>query len=295
MVRPAVIPVPGFEARRTRALAVLLPHAWAVAALVAGGGLVAYVTLRVMVTMPRLGRDDALRHWPVAVLGAAIVALGAAVVVSWATGRRRAATDGPAHNQLSFTLFTAIVLVQIVHMFEHTTQVVQLLTTEGDLSRARGMIGRLDFETVHFSFDTTLWIALGAFLVVWRGDNRWLWIAFAFASVHEVEHVYLLDVPSRARSLRAGWSGRDHGRGRDGRVTARASVPAFHVQPSRHRGHGRRVLVRIPRAACRAGRCGVPLCCARTPSTTSCELGFGGLTTRRRCRHRTRCPRDPPS
>jgi len=190
VVRPALISVPGAATRAARTFRLPGPNAWAIVALVAGGGLVAYVALRVMVTIPRLGRADALRHWPVAVLGAALVALGAAVVVSWATGRRRIAVS-TSHSQLSYTLFSALVLIQVVHMFEHSTQVVQLLMTDGDLAESRGMIGRLDFETVHFLFDTSLWLALGAFLVLWRGDNGWLWIAFAFASIHEVEHVYL--------------------------------------------------------------------------------------------------------
>jgi len=191
MARPGLITVPGAEPPSVRAVRLPGPHPWALVALVAGGGLVAYIAVRVMVTMPRLGRADALRHWPVAVLGAAVVALGAAVVVSWAGARRRAVAVPGVHRQLSYTLFTALVLIQLVHMFEHTTQVVQLLMTDGDLSQSRGMIGRLDFETVHFLFDTTLWLSLGAFLVLWRGDNRWLWIAFAFATIHEVEHVYL--------------------------------------------------------------------------------------------------------
>jgi hypothetical protein len=193
MARPAVITLPGSKAHRSRARAGTVPgpNLLAVAALVAGGGLVAYVTMRVMVTMPRLGREDALRHWPVAVLGAAIVALGAAVVVSWATARRRALATPAETSELSFTLFSGLVLIQVVHMFEHTAQVVQLMSTNGDLSRSHGMIGRLDFETVHFGFDTALWVSLAFFVVLWRGENRWLWIAFAFQTIHQVEHVYL--------------------------------------------------------------------------------------------------------
>ena len=191
MARSALITVPGSESRAARSFSLPGPHAWVAAALVAGGGFVAYVAMRVMVTIPRLGREDALRHWPVAVLGAAVVALGAAIVISLATSRRHAVTMPVEHSQLSFTLFSALVLIQVVHMFEHTTQVVQLLMTDGDLERSHGMIGRLDFETVHFLFDTSLWIALAVFVVWWRGDNGWLWVAFAFQTVHQVEHLYL--------------------------------------------------------------------------------------------------------
>jgi hypothetical protein len=191
MARPAAILVPGSETGRGRGFHIPAPQAWAIGALVAGGGLVVYVTLRIMVTMPRLGRADALRNWPMAVLGAAIVALVAAVVVSWATGRRRAVAMPVPHSQLSFTLFSALVLIQVLHMIEHTAQVMELMSTNGDLARSHGIVGRLDFETVHFVFDTSLWLALAFFVVLWRGDNIWLWIAFAFQSVHQVEHLYL--------------------------------------------------------------------------------------------------------
>jgi hypothetical protein len=126
-----------------------------------------------------------------AVLGAAVVALVAAAVVGWATGRRRSVAGPVPHSQLSFALFSALVLVQVLHMIEHTAQVMELMSTNGDLDRSHGIIGRLDFETVHFVFDTSLWLALAYFVVLWRGDNAWLWIAFGFQSIHQVEHLYL--------------------------------------------------------------------------------------------------------
>src|SRR5262245_2023095 len=98
MARTALISVPGSDAAATRSVAGPGPRTWVVAGLVAGGGFVPYVAMRVMVTIPRLGRDDALRHWPVALLGAAVVALGAAVVVSWTSARRHALTGPEAHS-----------------------------------------------------------------------------------------------------------------------------------------------------------------------------------------------------
>jgi hypothetical protein len=84
-----------------------------------------------------------------------------------------------------------LVLLQVLHMGEHSMQVGQLLVSQGDLATSHGVFGQLDFELVHFVTDTTLWITLGLLLVIFHGENRWLWVAFAAASLHQVEHFYL--------------------------------------------------------------------------------------------------------
>jgi hypothetical protein len=90
-----------------------------------------------------------------------------------------------------YAFFYAVVLFQLAHMGEHSVQVLQLLLTHGDLARAHGVFGQLDFELVHFVFDGTVWLALGVLVCVFRGQNRWLWVALAAASLHEVEHLYV--------------------------------------------------------------------------------------------------------
>jgi hypothetical protein len=90
-----------------------------------------------------------------------------------------------------FAVFLAVVFFQTLHMGEHTVQVLQLLATDGSLAHSHGVFGQLDFETVHFVADTLVWLSLGVFLVVFRGENRWLWVAFAAAGLHQVEHLYL--------------------------------------------------------------------------------------------------------
>lgn len=90
-----------------------------------------------------------------------------------------------------FATFLAVAFIQTLHMGEHSVQVLQMLGTHGDLAHSHGVFGQLDFETVHFVADTLLWLALGAFLVLFRGANRWLWVAFAAASLHQIEHFYL--------------------------------------------------------------------------------------------------------
>jgi len=90
-----------------------------------------------------------------------------------------------------FALFALMGLLQLLHMVEHSVQVGQLVATSGDLSRSHGLFGQLDFELVHFVTDSLLWIGLGLLIMVLRGRNAWLWVAFVAASLHEVEHLYL--------------------------------------------------------------------------------------------------------
>jgi hypothetical protein len=80
--------------------------------------------------------------------------------------------------------------LQLGHVGEHAAQVTQLLMTNGNLARSHGVFGQLDFETVHFFWDTGIWLSTGLLVSRFSG-SRWLWVAFAAASLHEVEHVYL--------------------------------------------------------------------------------------------------------
>lgn len=90
-----------------------------------------------------------------------------------------------------FAGFGLVVILQVLHMIEHSVQIGQLLATSGDLSRSHGIFGSLDFELVHFVTDTTLWLTLGLLIVIFRGRNFWLWVAFVAASLHQIEHFYL--------------------------------------------------------------------------------------------------------
>ena len=89
-----------------------------------------------------------------------------------------------------YAIFLGLAALQVGHLGEHTVQVTQLLLYHGDLSRSHGVFGQLDFETVHFVWDTLIWVA-GAVLVYRFWDNKWLWVSWFFASIHEVEHTYL--------------------------------------------------------------------------------------------------------
>lgn len=126
-----------------------------------------------------------------------------------------------------FTCFGLVVLLQLLHMVEHTVQVGQLVATMGDLSRSHGIIGKLDFELTHFVADTTLWLSLGLLTVAFRGGNRWLVVAFAAASFHEVEHLYLfwLHLSDNAFYLSGGFAGI---MGRNGLIGSPLDRPYLH-------------------------------------------------------------------
>ena len=95
-----------------------------------------------------------------------------------------------------WSIFGVAVLLQIGHMGEHTVQIMQLLLYHGKLAQSHGVFGQLDFENVHFVWDSAIWVLLCVVLIRFARGNRWLWIAFAAASLHEVEHLYLFWVYS---------------------------------------------------------------------------------------------------
>ena len=93
-----------------------------------------------------------------------------------------------------YAVFGAITLLQIGHMGEHSVQVSQVFMTGGDLSRSHGLFGQLDFETVHFVWDTMVWVGLGVLLARFGNTNGWLWLSFFAASLHQIEHIYLFTI-----------------------------------------------------------------------------------------------------
>ena len=222
--------------------------------------LLAYVAVNVPLVGPKLTADERYDHWPVALIGATVVALGVFFVIRETRRVRRlsppaaapvaeveppavprslliesvpkpwvlaAAAVSLATVPLSFALdasflvgylaflapwipvvakearykyardalyagFGLLVILQLLHMVEHSVQVGQLVATDGSLSDSHGIIGQLDFELVHFVTDTALWISLGLMVIIFKGRNAWLVVAFIAASLHEVEHLYLI-------------------------------------------------------------------------------------------------------
>ena len=122
-----------------------------------------------------------------------------------------AATEAKAKyaRDALFASFGLLVILQLLHMVEHSVQVGQLVASNGSLTDSHGIFGQLDFELVHFVTDTTLWISLGFMVIIFKGRNVWLVVAFVAASLHQVEHFYLfyLNHADNAFYLAGGVSG----------------------------------------------------------------------------------------
>src|ERR1700674_2641968 len=90
-----------------------------------------------------------------------------------------------------YGFFSALTLFQLGHMTEHTAELVQLFANHGYLAQWLGVFGVLDTEVVHFYWNVGVWVGLAVLLYRLGPKNPWLWIAFAAASLHLVEHIYL--------------------------------------------------------------------------------------------------------
>jgi hypothetical protein len=84
-------------------------------------------------------------------------------------------------------LFTLLVLAQTSHLLEHVAQMIQLHVFGLTGSDARGIVGQLDIEWVHFIWNAAVVVVLATLLVRFRSD-RWLAVACVIAGWHLVEH-----------------------------------------------------------------------------------------------------------
>ena len=141
---------------------------------------------------------DAQARWLIAASAIAIVAVVSLLVLP---ERARDPRRGLNLTEGSRFLFTAVLAFQLGHVGEHTAQMIQLHVLDLPASQARGLIGVLDIEWVHFLWSTAVLIAT---IVLARRlpQNRWLLLALILATWHELEHVTLM-----ATYLRTGVSG----------------------------------------------------------------------------------------
>src|SRR2546422_9370465 len=87
--------------------------------------------------------------------------------------------------------FTLLVFAQSAHLLEHVAQIFQIHVLGLAGPDARGIVGQLDVEWVHFIWNGAVVVTLGALLLHDR-SNRWLVLATAFASWHLVEHDFIM-------------------------------------------------------------------------------------------------------
>ena len=88
-------------------------------------------------------------------------------------------------------LLSFLAVSQTLHLFEHVAQMVQIHVLGLSGSAARGIVGQLDIEWVHFIWNTWVLIALLVLLPRFRG-NVWLIVAAFLAAWHLAEHVVIM-------------------------------------------------------------------------------------------------------
>ena len=89
--------------------------------------------------------------------------------------------------------FFILVVTQGAHVLEHVAQMVQIHLLGLSGLQARGILGMLDIEWVHFIWNA--WVLLCAVLLVFIfRKNPWLWVLLVISVWHEMEHVYIMSV-----------------------------------------------------------------------------------------------------
>ncbi len=129
-------------------------------------------------------------------LGIAAIALGLSMIVianvtilPWAVIlTRKIHGDWARYGWLA--IFELLVILQLAHFAEHVSQMVELHFLEWPTVRARGIVGELDIEPVHWWWNTAILAATTLLLFPFR-RNAWLWASFLFSIWHEAEHVYV--------------------------------------------------------------------------------------------------------
>jgi hypothetical protein len=91
--------------------------------------------------------------------------------------------------------FFVLLIAQSVHFTEHIAQVIQIHLLGLSGTQAHGIIGMLDLEWVHFTFDAG-WVPICVYtlLFVYRKSNPWLWILAVIVTWHALEHIAIMSV-----------------------------------------------------------------------------------------------------
>jgi len=122
-------------------------------------------------------------------LGARMIVVTGAVLLPWVPLiARKLHADWSVYSWLAF--FELLVILQIAHLFEHISQMIELHAFGWPGPIARGVVGELDIEPVHFWWNTAILTAGTLLLLRYRG-NRWLWASWLFSLWHQLEHIYI--------------------------------------------------------------------------------------------------------
>lgn len=140
------------------------------------------------VSLARERMADAQARWLIAASAIAIVAVVSLVVLPQRAPDPRQGVLLPERWRF---FFTAVLAFQLGHVSEHVSQMIQLHVLGLPPQQARGVIGALDVEWVHFLWSTFVLVATVA-LLRRLPRNRWLALALVLAVWHELEHVTLM-------------------------------------------------------------------------------------------------------
>jgi hypothetical protein len=88
-------------------------------------------------------------------------------------------------------VFDAFLGVQALHLGEHLAQIAQIYLWGWPPALARGVVASLDVEKVHAVWNLGVLIAL-AWLLRRAPRSGWLVATFAWATLHTIEHAYLV-------------------------------------------------------------------------------------------------------
>ena len=89
------------------------------------------------------------------------------------------------------TILSILAVSQTAHLFEHVAQMAQIHVLGLSGTGARGVVGQLDIEWVHFIWNSWVFIALVILVPRFR-RNWWLIGVTLFAGWHLFEHVVIM-------------------------------------------------------------------------------------------------------
>ncbi len=125
-------------------------------------------------------------------IGWPIWAAAVAAIVPWLTVFQRETAWIYRHYRW-LALYYVLVVIQVGHFGEHVCQMLQIHLLHRTGPDARGIIGVLDVEWVHFIFNSWIILTVLVMVPVFRA-NRWLWATLLIAGWHEIEHLYIMSV-----------------------------------------------------------------------------------------------------
>ena len=92
---------------------------------------------------------------------------------------------------ISATLLSGLLIFQGLHTLEHFAQVFQYYVLGWTASSSLGLITQANVEWLHFGWNWLIWV--GILVIFIKGlRNPWAWALLAWATLHSLEHTYLL-------------------------------------------------------------------------------------------------------